>query len=68
MFEEGAQDTANDLRRDSDRIAALTQTVLTPRVNQNPNGDITLSELFDIPSFIEEMVRNILKSLIGFLS
>jgi hypothetical protein len=69
IFEEGgAQDTANELRRDSDRIAVLTQTVLTPRAIQNPSGYVTLSELFDIPSFIEEMVRYILKSLSGFLS
>jgi hypothetical protein len=69
MFEEGgAQDTANELRRDSDRIAALTQTILSPRAIQNSSGDIPLSELFDIPSFIEVMVRYILKLLIGFLS
>lgn len=58
IFDEGgAQDTANELRRDRDRIAALTQTVLTPRTIQNPSGDIPLGELFDIPSFIEDMVR-----------
>ncbi|CAI7567171.1 unnamed protein product [Penicillium pancosmium] len=56
MFDEGgAQDTANELRRDRDRIAALTQTVLTPRTIQNPSGNIPLGELFDIPSFIEDM-------------
>ncbi|KAJ5438499.1 uncharacterized protein N7458_009497 [Penicillium daleae] len=56
IFEEGgAQDTANELRRDSDRIAALTQTVLSRRAIQSSDGDIPLSELFDIPSFIEEM-------------
>jgi hypothetical protein len=69
IFEEGgAQDTANELRRDSDRIAALTQTVLSRRAIQSSDGDIPLSELFDIPSFIEEMVINILKLSNGFLS
>ncbi|KAJ5578606.1 uncharacterized protein N7459_007570 [Penicillium hispanicum] len=56
MFAEaGAQDTANELRRDINRMAALTQTVLSPRVVQDSSGDVPLSELFDIPSFMEEM-------------
>ncbi|CEJ61253.1 hypothetical protein PMG11_09790 [Penicillium brasilianum] len=56
MFEEaGAQDTANELRRDSDLLAELTQTALSPRVAQNSSSDIQLSELFDIPNFLEEM-------------
>lgn len=58
MFEEaGAQDTANELRRDSDLLAELTQTTLSPRVAQNSSSDIQLGELFDIPNFLEEMVR-----------
>lgn len=57
MFEQaGAIDAANEIRRDGDRVAALTQTVLSPEVVENPVADTQLPILFDIPSIFDEMV------------
>ncbi|OKL58576.1 hypothetical protein UA08_06004 [Talaromyces atroroseus] len=56
MFEQaGAIDAANEVRRDGERIAVLTQTVLSPEAFENPAGDMPLPALFDIPSFFGEM-------------
>jgi hypothetical protein len=58
LFEQaGAIDAANEVRRDGDRVAALTQTVLSPEEYENPVEDTPLPALFDIPSFFGEMVR-----------
>ncbi|CAI7636475.1 unnamed protein product [Penicillium glandicola] len=58
MFQEaGALDAANELRQSVDRIAAATQTVLSPEAEalENPGIEIPLNRLFDIPNFIDEM-------------
>ena len=52
----GAQDTADELRQDINRIAALTQTALSPQIVQDSSGYNPPGELFDIPNFLEEMV------------
>lgn len=57
MFQQaGAYDAANELRQGVDRIGALTQTILSPE-SLDPEIEIPLNALFDIPSFIDEMVR-----------
>lgn len=58
MFQQaGAFDAANELRQGVDRIAASTQTVLSPESLETPGIEIHLNGLFDIPSFIDDMVR-----------
>lgn len=58
MFQQGGSlDAANELRQSVDRIGALTQTALSPESLENPGAEIPLNVLFDIPSFIDEMVR-----------
>lgn len=58
MFQQGGSlDAANELRQGVDRIGALTQTVLSPESLENPGAEIPPNVLFDIPSFIDEMVR-----------
>ncbi|RAO64684.1 uncharacterized protein BHQ10_000696 [Talaromyces amestolkiae] len=55
MFEQaGAIDAANELRTDGERLAALTQTVVSPEVFTN--SEAPFPTLFDIPSFFDEMV------------
>ncbi|KGO46783.1 hypothetical protein PEX1_001800 [Penicillium expansum] len=55
MFQQaGAYDAANELRQGVDRIGALTQTILSPE-SLDPEIEIPLNALFDIPSFIDEM-------------
>jgi hypothetical protein len=55
MFEQaGAIDAANELRIDGERLAALTQTVVSPEVYTS--SETRFPMLFDIPSFFDEMV------------
>ncbi|KUL85970.1 hypothetical protein ZTR_06494 [Talaromyces verruculosus] len=55
MFEQaGAIDAANELRIDGEKLAALTQTVVSPEVFNNL--ETPFPTLFDIPSFFDEMI------------
>ncbi|KAI4604168.1 hypothetical protein KJ359_000296 [Pestalotiopsis sp. 9143b] len=55
MFEEaGSVEAANDIRREQDRLAMLTSTVLSPEVLEHGNAEREANELFDIPSFWDE--------------
>lgn len=54
MFEQGgAMDAANELRHEGQKMATPTQTILSPEAFENP---AVATNLFDIPSFFEEMV------------
>lgn len=65
MFEEaGSVEAANDIRREQDRVAMLTSTVLSPEVLEHGNAEREANELFDIPSFWDEAVRLFFASLL----
>ncbi|KAF7516461.1 hypothetical protein G7054_g14143 [Neopestalotiopsis clavispora] len=55
MFEgAGSVDAANDIRKEQDKLAMLTNTVLSPEVLEHGNADREANQLFDIPSFWDE--------------
>ncbi|KAH8205255.1 hypothetical protein TruAng_000502 [Truncatella angustata] len=55
MFEQaGAVEAAIDIRREQDKLALLTNTVLSPEVLEHGNLDKDANALFDIPSFWDE--------------
>ncbi|KAM0806807.1 putative Transcription factor domain-containing protein [Seiridium cardinale] len=57
MFEQaGAVDAANDIRREQDRLAMMTNTILSPEVLENGQAERDVNALFDIPSFWDEAV------------
>ena len=59
MFEEaGALEAANDLRREQERIALATQTILSPLEVEGSilPEDADDAVLFDIPSFLDAAV------------
>ncbi|ETS74222.1 hypothetical protein PFICI_14088 [Pestalotiopsis fici W106-1] len=55
MFEgAGSVDAANDIRKEQDKLAMLTNTVLSPEVLEHGNAEREANQLFDIPSFWDE--------------
>ncbi|KAH8669088.1 hypothetical protein BX600DRAFT_497041 [Xylariales sp. PMI_506] len=55
MFEEaGFVDVANDIRREQENLAALTNTILSSENYEFTGDDANSNRLFDIPSFLDE--------------
>lgn len=58
MFEQaGAVDAASDIRREQDKLAMRTNTILSPEILEHDYADRASNALFDIPSFWDEAVR-----------
>lgn len=59
MYEEaGAIEAAQDIRREEEKLARMTNTVLSPEILEDAESRRESNPLFDIPSFLNEAVRN----------
>lgn len=66
MFEQaGAVEAANNIRHEQDRLAMMTNTVLSPEVLEHGAAEREANALFDIPSFWDEAVGTLSRPLLS---